>query len=237
MVAALDRGGTDLTRDFNYTPDSTFAVDLPNGRYDVIVTLGDTSSAHDKMGIFLEGAQLDTVRTKKGEFVTNTYTVDVGDSQLNLGLKDLGGSDPYVMINALEIALGGDAALALSSASLQRSDESPSPAAAFVRRMPNGRHAEPLLFVATGQFTDPSFASETVGEDDFREPTPVLVAPQTVFPAPAPAGPNTAPTESRLTMAYDTSSNELVDLVFADFAASGIDDLLPDRLLIDLLGE
>ena len=55
--------GDNLTRDVNYTKDATFAVDLANGDYDVIVTLGDTGQPHDLMGVFLEGTQVDTVTT------------------------------------------------------------------------------------------------------------------------------------------------------------------------------
>ena len=36
--------------------------------------------------------------------VTKTYTVTVTDGQLNLQLKDLGGSDPNVVIESLQIA-------------------------------------------------------------------------------------------------------------------------------------
>ncbi|GAG45820.1 unnamed protein product, partial [marine sediment metagenome] len=93
-VYEISRGGDDLTRDFNYTRDNTFLLDLANGEYDVIVTLGDTGGAHDLMGVYLEDVQVDTVSTAAGETVANTYRVSVSDSQLNLHLIDLGGSDP-----------------------------------------------------------------------------------------------------------------------------------------------
>jgi hypothetical protein len=103
-VYAVSRGsGGDLLRDFNYTQDATYAFDLANGEYDVIVTLGDTALAHDQMGVFLEGAQVDSVTTAVGETVANTYRVSVGDGQLNLRLDDLGGTNGWVMINAMDI--------------------------------------------------------------------------------------------------------------------------------------
>jgi fibronectin type 3 domain-containing protein len=106
--AALDWGtGTDITRDLVYTPLGTFAVDLASGNYDVMVTFGEYTTAHEQMGIFLEGVQVDSVDTAKNEFVTKTYSVSVSDGQLTLLLDDLGGSNPYVAMNALEIALGG----------------------------------------------------------------------------------------------------------------------------------
>ena len=98
--------GDNLTRDVNYTKDATFAVDLANGDYDVIVTLGDTGQPHDQMGVFLESAQVDTVTTTTGQTVARTYRVTIGDGQLNLRLFDQGGSDPWVMINGLDIVCG-----------------------------------------------------------------------------------------------------------------------------------
>ena len=103
---SISRAGDDLTRDFNYTRDATFAVDLPNGEYDVTVTLGDPGLiAHDQMGVFLEGAQFDSVTTGAGQSVARTYRTIVSDGQLSLRLVDLGGSDPWVMINGLDVAL------------------------------------------------------------------------------------------------------------------------------------
>ena len=85
-------------------------MDLANGDYDVIVTLGDTAQAHDLMGVFLEGAQVDTVTTTAGQPVARTYRVTIGDGQLNLRLFDLGGSGPWVMINALDVLAAPDEA-------------------------------------------------------------------------------------------------------------------------------
>ncbi len=103
-IARRDRaGGTDLTRDFNFTTNGTFAVDLANGTYNVTVTTGDRSYSHDQMGVFLEGTQVDSVTAPAGQYVMRTYSVTVSDGQLTLQLKDLGGSDPNVVINGLDI--------------------------------------------------------------------------------------------------------------------------------------
>ncbi|HEX6984284.1 MAG TPA: fibronectin type III domain-containing protein, partial [Planctomycetaceae bacterium] len=103
-VASRDRSsGTAATRDFNFSTDATFAVDLANGTYNVTVTLGDAGYAHDQMGVYLEGAQVDSVTTAKGQFVTKTFTVTVSDGQLTLRLDDLGGADPSAVINALTV--------------------------------------------------------------------------------------------------------------------------------------
>ncbi len=107
-VYSINRGGDALTRDVNYTKDATFGVDLPNGEYDVTVTLGEALIAHDQMGVFVEGVQVDSVTTAGGQFAVNTYRTSVSDGQLNLGLTDLGGSDSWVMINGLDIAFVGE---------------------------------------------------------------------------------------------------------------------------------
>jgi YD repeat-containing protein len=101
-VDARDRAkGSDLARDFNFTTLGTFVVDLPSGVYDVVVTVGDASGAHDQMGISLESSPVDTVTTAVNEIVTRTYRVTVTGDRLTIGLDDLGGSDDYAVINAL----------------------------------------------------------------------------------------------------------------------------------------
>ena len=108
QVFALSRiGGDALLRDFNYTEDATFALDLANGQYDITVTLGDLAEAHDEMGVILEGEQVDTVTTAAGQSAAHTYRVSVSDGQLNLRLFDLGGSDEWVMINGLDVITAG----------------------------------------------------------------------------------------------------------------------------------
>jgi len=102
-VYSADRAtGSALQRDLTYTRDGTFAVDLPNGRYQVVATLGDTKYVRDRMGVFLEGVQVDDVTTNK-TLVTRTYTVNVWDGQLTLRLDDLGGSNAYVALAALRV--------------------------------------------------------------------------------------------------------------------------------------
>jgi immune inhibitor A len=108
-VDARDRAtGTPLGCDFNFTALGTFAVDVPNGAYDVAVTLGDASGTHDQMGVFLEGTQVDTVTTAPRELFTRVYRVTVADGRLTVLLDDLGGADPNVVINGLEISAAHD---------------------------------------------------------------------------------------------------------------------------------
>ncbi len=102
IIASRDRAaGSDLVRDFCFSPLGTFVVDVPNGRYRVTITTGDQTAGHSQMGFLLEGEQAGNVSTQAGEFKTLTYDVSVTDGQLTLMLDDLGGSDPNVVINAL----------------------------------------------------------------------------------------------------------------------------------------
>jgi hypothetical protein len=103
-VYSLSWGGDPLTRDLNYTADAMFAFDLPTGDYEVTVIMGEALIPHDQMGVFLEGVQVDSIATAAYQFVNKTYATQVVDGQLSLALRDLGGSNPWVVINGLEIA-------------------------------------------------------------------------------------------------------------------------------------
>ena len=79
---------------------------MPNGRYAADLILGDTGAFwHDQMGVFLEGSLVDTVSTAIGQIVSRHQEVQVTDGQLTLRLRDQGGTDPYVCIQAMDIAL------------------------------------------------------------------------------------------------------------------------------------
>ncbi|MHC4406637.1 MAG: Ig-like domain-containing domain, partial [Planctomycetota bacterium] len=108
-IDSVDRAtGTALTRDLDFAPLLLFAVDVPTGTYDVTLTVGDVGPyAHEQMGLFLEGALVDTVDTEAGEIQTLLYAgVRVEDGQLTVRLEDLGGSDPNAVISALEVTTG-----------------------------------------------------------------------------------------------------------------------------------
>jgi len=66
-----------LTTDFNATADGTFLVDLPVGRYDVRLTLGDAARARDKVDIYVQDTLVDTVTTAAGAFVAKTFPFEV----------------------------------------------------------------------------------------------------------------------------------------------------------------
>lgn len=110
-VQAVDRGTPDtLTRDLAYATQLNFGMDVPEGTYDLVLTLGDTGPfAHDLMGVFVEGNQLDTVSTAASQVLTNTYRVHVKDGQLTFSLRDLGGSDANAVMNGLRVVWVGPA--------------------------------------------------------------------------------------------------------------------------------
>ncbi len=104
-IQSRDRGGTDLLRrDLNFTPRGLFDVFLENGTYDVTLTLGDTAGGHDQMGVSVQGAKADSITTGKNQFVRRRWRTCVADNRLEVLLDDLGGTDPNVVVNAIEIA-------------------------------------------------------------------------------------------------------------------------------------
>lgn len=103
-VGSRDRGTpTPINRDFVFTHDATFSVDVVPGRYLVTLVCGDATTKHDQMGIFLEGEQVATLTTNAGQFSRTTYPVIVLDGRLDVRLTDQGGSDPNVVLNGIEI--------------------------------------------------------------------------------------------------------------------------------------
>ena len=96
-------GLTPIQLSYDYTHNATFAVNLANGTYNVTVTMGDDGYSHDQQGVFLQGTQVDSVTTAARQYSTHTYTATVTNGLLTLALQDLGGNDPNVVINALDI--------------------------------------------------------------------------------------------------------------------------------------
>ena len=81
-VTAVDRGGKTVNDDYiTSTKPFYFSVNLPDGNYDVKIILGDkkgtsaTTVRAECRRLFLEN-----IRTAKGKFVTETFTVNVRDS-------------------------------------------------------------------------------------------------------------------------------------------------------------
>ena len=103
-VRELDRGtGTGVTRDLHYRDVGTFAIDLPNGNYGVMLTVGDEGPYRHDQQIILEGTPVDAIATAAGEVVTRAYAVTVSDGQLQVRLDGRGGVDPNMVISGLHV--------------------------------------------------------------------------------------------------------------------------------------
>ena len=102
-----DRGiGTALTRDRVQAPDETFAVDLRNGTYTVIPTIGNVSNARGPLTVFLDGQQVGTVTIAAGQVATPQYTVQVTSGQLTVRIA--GQNNDWGLINGLNIFAASD---------------------------------------------------------------------------------------------------------------------------------
>jgi hypothetical protein len=95
-----------LTRDIHTTPDGIFQVDLPNGTYDVELTLGDRNRVRDRVAIYLQGELLGVVTTAADEFATPRYRAEVSDATggtLAVRLEDTGGDTSLAAIAGLVV--------------------------------------------------------------------------------------------------------------------------------------
>jgi len=87
-VTAVDRGGKDPLRGDFCTSGRPFffTVDLPEGNYNVTVTLGDRADS-SAMAVKAESRRLmlENIQTKRGEIITRTSTVNIRNSRLKSG--------------------------------------------------------------------------------------------------------------------------------------------------------
>ena len=87
-VQGVDRGGDDALRSDYCTSEKpfSFSVNLPEGNYEVAVTLGD-SNGESTTTVKAESRRLmlENVRTTTGQFLTRTFTVNVRDRTIKTG--------------------------------------------------------------------------------------------------------------------------------------------------------
>ncbi len=83
-----DRGTPDpLTRDEHLGKDSTFEVKLPDGTYNVTVTLGDAFYPRTSVSVWAQGTQLASgLSSAAGQFLQPTYHVVIANGRLDLRL-------------------------------------------------------------------------------------------------------------------------------------------------------
>jgi fibronectin type 3 domain-containing protein len=103
---ARDRGAPDsLRRDFVFSAsNTTFKIDLPNGRYMVVMIIGDNSYSHDRIDIYCEGALVvNDLSVEKGYFAEVTFLAEVSDGQLEIMFCDDGGANPHWLVNSIYV--------------------------------------------------------------------------------------------------------------------------------------
>jgi len=102
-----DRGlSGDLYRDHHEATEMTFAVNLLKGRYYVVLRLGDQRFTKDNIDIYAEDKLIrDNISTPGGEVKVEAFKVVVSDGQLNLRLKNDGGTSMTGAWNSLDILI------------------------------------------------------------------------------------------------------------------------------------
>lgn len=105
-VQGVDYGGTNyLTRDVQTAQTGTFLVDVPNGQYDVAVTLGDPTRTRDQVTVTAEGTTIvSNLTTAAGQQLQARGRVTVADGQLTLKLTDGGGVNSRFAVAALTVS-------------------------------------------------------------------------------------------------------------------------------------
>jgi fibronectin type 3 domain-containing protein len=89
------------------TTEHTFNIDLENGDYTITITIGDQSYTHDNIDIYAEDTQkINDLTTPAGTFIEITFGTTITDEQLNLEIRDDGGTDTNWAITALTIQPG-----------------------------------------------------------------------------------------------------------------------------------
>ena len=91
----------DLATDFCATADGQFAVALPNGKYRVAVLMGDAARERRQMELRIMDEQVDVVSTAAGEFYERSYTTQVREGELKIGLRGL--DQDHAVLNALGV--------------------------------------------------------------------------------------------------------------------------------------
>jgi hypothetical protein len=103
VQAAAAGTGNPLHNNFAASHSNDFEVALPNGSYNVTVTLGDSSSAHGPMTISAEGSKVYySLSTSANQFVTLSFVVPSIQGLFDLGLTAAGEGSTFA-INSLVI--------------------------------------------------------------------------------------------------------------------------------------
>lgn len=103
---ARDRGAPDsLRRDLVFSSSNrTFNVDLPNGKYMVVMIIGDNSYSHERIDVYCEGTLVvDDLYAEAGHFAEVTFLAEVSNDQLEIMFCDDGGANPHWVVNSIHV--------------------------------------------------------------------------------------------------------------------------------------
>ncbi|WP_010178773.1 M12 family metallo-peptidase [Aquimarina agarilytica] len=117
-VKASDRGASNginnINRDFVFgngnSAKATFNHKIKNGIWSVVMNMGDTDFAHDRMSVKIENKTINNnITSAKRQFTyVNADKVEVRDGQLTIEIQDNGGNDPSWVWNRLSLKRVGD---------------------------------------------------------------------------------------------------------------------------------
>lgn len=98
-------GATPMDETNDYGQSLTFEMNLPDGSYEVIPTLGDVGNYAHTALVSLQGTQVATVSTAGDQTVSPLYVATVTNGLLTLGLtgSTANGGNGYAVIEGLEI--------------------------------------------------------------------------------------------------------------------------------------
>jgi ELWxxDGT repeat protein len=106
LRATTEATGHTPSTDFHSGTDDTFLVDLPNGSYDVMPSLGDARAAHT-VNLWAQGQPLATGLTSAaGQYLHPTYRANVTTGQLQLRIQAAGGTGSTFALDALDVNPG-----------------------------------------------------------------------------------------------------------------------------------
>ncbi len=94
-----DRGGKDmLNRDLVHGDRGEFIAGLDNGEYEIGVTFGDKDFPHGPFNVYAQGRLVvERLITRKGEFVTKTFTARVTDERLCIEITPVEGAPNFTV--------------------------------------------------------------------------------------------------------------------------------------------
>jgi hypothetical protein len=100
-----------LKRDFQYGSDGTFEVNVLNGYYAVTTTLGDASSSHTNIAIYLNGTlEASGINTAAGQWRAVTFGVQVTNGLLSIRVRSTGGTfavDGFDIVQSMSFQVTG----------------------------------------------------------------------------------------------------------------------------------